>query len=656
TATASADAQGNAEVLVQLRRSQSCQAIAISNFSVYGCIDKHVNKSIEYNTTCEGTPVTLKAFGYSLNTTGYTWQVCDPSVSPAYSTLPQTTNEIVITPTLGLKKYRVTYGGETSESVDIQGIVCCNVEGDTYTTLWSDDFGTVTPGTRQDYANVVDHTFADVGTRLADGTFCVVSNSSDANWDTGMVGDKTDHTGNTNGGFLVINVGEPATSGVEFEQLILQKDVTGVNFCANVWYNFSMWASQLAQKGANPSAFILRIYELNGAVEGALLGETNTGYMDVFAMEKWVNYTISVSPGNVTGLRIKIYNLGKSGDGNDLAIDDLQFTSCSPQVKLYADYDNKSDSIEVKCGQSMDLISDFNGNVNRYFSSSPYYLWQKSTDQVAWTNVGTATQGKATLTINPSNETGEFYRVIIAATQATADKIASGTSTGECDIYTITNSAFVKCEKVNCDKPVVSLTNYSTNVCENGAFTPVVISGTAVPQGSDYIAGYKWYVYTESNPTPVLISENATNATTFSYSVNSKPTENTYYSVEAINSDYDLEVCNSKVEYSFLVNEEPELTLTPVNTTLGCGAADVVLTASVVGAGADISYNWSGGISSLSTATVSAAGTYSVTVLNTTTGCSSSASVSVVEDVPSVPVTISHTELLGCNTAIVLTA
>jgi hypothetical protein len=97
----------------------------------------------------------------------------------------------------------------------------------------------------------------------------------------------------------------------------------------------------------------------------------------------------------------------------------------------------------------------------------------------------------------------------------------------------------------------------------------------------------------------------------------------------------------------------PNVTIAPP-ADLTCTVRSVILTASSTTVG--VTYDWGGGITT-ATNTVSAAGTYSVTVTDPANNCSASASITVIQDANVPNVTIAPPAELTCTvSSVILTA
>ncbi|MBQ8056682.1 MAG: hypothetical protein IJ270_07730, partial [Paludibacteraceae bacterium] len=318
--------------VVGLRHMPDCVAYAFSNMKVYGCLEKAVESSVGKHTFCENSEVTLNVVGFPGVTT-YEWQYYKGG---SWHAMSETSQSITVDVELGTITYRARPSGAANwlaKEFSLTGQVCCTLDPNSE-PIWIEDFGVVTPGTQASNSNVKNHTFGfefiEGQNKVEDGYYVVVSNSNDANpaacaWPT----DKTDHTGNTNGGFLLINVNADITPPV----LIYEQTITPANgFCESTYYNLSMFASNIAPSGL-PSNFIFRIYD--GETED-LLAEGETGDIVDFSMSQWRNYGLSFAPENASSVIIRIYNNGVAGSGNDVVIDDISVTICKSKVTLYA--------------------------------------------------------------------------------------------------------------------------------------------------------------------------------------------------------------------------------------------------------------------------------------------------------------------------------
>lgn len=358
--------------------------------------------------------------------------------------------------------YRYTKSGSQTRSFAPYKVIlseniglCSNAIG---SNAALDDNGTFGQGTTRDrsYPIVATAGYAKVNIASGepnDGNYSIVNNlspNSSTNtaaaynntnrvfgaWD--ITGDHTNAantaTGNppvaqgTSGGyFVVINASYANTE-------VFQQPVSGL--CSNTYYEFSAWfknvcaycACDVNGKGAKDVGF-------NGADSAGVLpnltfeidGSAYYSTGNIQYSGNWVKkgFIFKTAPGQ-TNFTITIRNNAPGGGGNDWAIDDITFASCSPELTL-----NPS-PIATICTNS---VVDINAQVRSYFDNYTYWRWEKSVDNGAnWTI--TPQSGNATPTPNPPNyeynvafpqflapasDSGNLYRLRIATTVGNLD-------------------------------------------------------------------------------------------------------------------------------------------------------------------------------------------------------------------------------------------
>ena len=118
----------------------------------------------------------------------------------------------------------------------------------------------------------------------------------------------TDHSGITNGYFLVINASYA-------KDQIYKHRVTGL--IPGAYYNLSFWAANLSNSSPQQPNILAGITDTS---TGIILGSISTGYFPVDM--SWHQYTFSFTATVTTG-DIFLQNNAPGGNGNDLAIDDI---------------------------------------------------------------------------------------------------------------------------------------------------------------------------------------------------------------------------------------------------------------------------------------------------------------------------------------------
>lgn len=525
---------------IAARFMDKCTAVAISDLVVNGCLNRAIETTTGSTVFCEDSNVTLMANGTSA--TVYKWESSPDATT--WTTMPATGKTVTVKASLGNTYYRFTeQGGITPSKVfNLLGQVCCTYL-DEQKSVWKETFGNSTG--RWTNPNVKNHQFQPSPSKIDDGYYAVVSNSSDANQSLDWPSDKRDHTGDANGGFLVINVGNQTPPPVLiYSQTITPND----GFCESTYYNLSLFASNISPGGL-PSSFE---FEVVDATTHKMLGKGNTGDINDFAMSNWLNFGTSFAPENSTSVIINIYNTGVAGGGNDVVLDDISVSVCNAKIELYAN--GSQEAVTTQCGKSVALEAVADGNLITYFGTDkPYYLWAKSIDGGSTWSVVEAASGDGKSSYNAITVSGEsaLYKVVIAKIESDARKVLSGTAIGGCVVYTITNEIAVEC--TGCDTPKVEISGDETK-CANSASMPTFTA--TITEGR--VAKYIWKSKLQGSSDYTTIATHISTATTDSYTPAAMPTGTTIYMVTALSDDG----CESSVEHILTILEAPEAPIT----------------------------------------------------------------------------------------------
>ncbi len=277
-----------------------------------------------------------------------------------------------------------------------------------------------------------------------------------------------DHTGNLNGGMLVVNADAAAT--------LIYRDTMPVS-CPGQQYSFSFWTAFIgntnyqtlcnALGGFKFPRFLVRARDLS---TGLIITQFTS---DSIVSNTWVQRGMKwVMPSGYSNIIIEILNAGAGGCGNDFAIDDIQYGICDPLPTVVAG------TLAGCMGGSTTFTSSLtDGGV---IPGAKDYQWQVApTATGPWTNIGGA--NAITYTINPVNasDTGKFYRVIVAA----AGNIGNIT----CQYI----SAGVQLTGFTSSVDPTAANKNKNNICPGKTVQLSVVGGTLG-------ANAKWYWYTGS--------------------------------------------------------------------------------------------------------------------------------------------------------------
>jgi len=323
------------------------------------------------NPIVQGDELTLTASGADAPCT---WDYSYDGISwtPFTGTISGSLNEIIApTPIVGTY-YRATDGVST-DIYHVNVIIKCSGRSQTHL---QESFGTLSSSTARNRDSHVPSTyvFSAEGKEVHDGFYAVVANpincgrgnrttpgdchsescigNVNSSGDYWYV-DRTDHTGDTNGGMLLLNCNNKGEVMYSYTQ-------TGL--CKNIYMTFSAWFASASSGIPIKTRFM--VLDKSG-------NEIVSARFDVDAISKdegWKQGQTAFFSGDNDQLTVQIINNGSSGNGNDILVDDIAFTSCIPKLEIKPELD-------VICGESARLTVESDG-IELIFGTAPYYLWQ----------------------------------------------------------------------------------------------------------------------------------------------------------------------------------------------------------------------------------------------------------------------------------------
>jgi gliding motility-associated-like protein len=230
-----------------------------------------------------------------------------------------------------------------------------------------------------------------------DGQYTIGSNTLSLNWNL-----PADHTPNdTNGKCLIVNAS--FTPG-EF----YKTSITGL--CENTTYEFSSWLINiLPSSGCEGNGIPVNVkFEIWDVDDTNLLASGDTGDIQGMATPTWQQYGLVFQTlPSQTSVILKMINNGIGGCGNDLAIDDISFSTCGDFITVLDDNNNNQLAIcenEIPYNLQLTATPDFS------VYSSHFYQWQESTDGTVWVDISGETNQAFTISLTSPM----FYRVKVA--------------------------------------------------------------------------------------------------------------------------------------------------------------------------------------------------------------------------------------------------
>jgi len=405
----------------------------------------------------------------------------------------------------------------------------------------------------------------------SDGQYTISSTTNYFDW--ANIRDRT--PGDTNGKSFIVNAS--FTAG-EF----YRRTVTGL--CENTSYEFSAWLiNLLPQSGCEGAGIPVNVrFQIWDETDTDLLAQGDTGDIPNRNSPEWEQYALVFKTlSGQTSVILKMRNNANGGCGNDLAIDDISFSSCGDAITL-TDGQNQAGTISCE-GQ---------GAITRTLTATPdfsiftnhAYQWQESDDQILWTDIPAANNSTFT---TPTITTSTYFRA----------KVAEDAINLSNDLCHVLSDVF---EILIVPTPLPPFSNGDVSLCENEN-TPLSVS---VPTD----VRVSWY----NAPTGgTLLAENSTSYT---------PTTSGTYYAESLRGSIDCP-SETRTALTYTINQIPQV----VDETIEiCDGSTVILSSNL----GNVTYQWSTG-ETTEEISIAAPGEYSVMVTNPE-GCSNTKNISVI--------------------------
>ncbi|MBL0357898.1 MAG: gliding motility-associated C-terminal domain-containing protein [Chitinophagaceae bacterium] len=241
-----------------------------------------------------------------------------------------------------------------------------------------------------------------------------------------------DHTGNTGGYFMLVNASfAPGAFYVD----------TVKGLCSNTTFEFAAWIVNVLKSSACGSNGIQP--NLTFTIEktdGTLLQTYNSNNISQQSSPVWKQYGFFFdTPPGVSDVVLRIINNAQGGCGNDLALDDITFRPCGPQLTPVIDGYIADTAFFCK-GTAKTFT--FRTSISAGFNN-PSYQWQQTNDGITWQDIPGATAAAYTVNFTANTAAGNYLFRVSAAEQGNLNsakcRVASSVLTIEVSPVPITS-------------------------------------------------------------------------------------------------------------------------------------------------------------------------------------------------------------------------
>ncbi len=354
--------------------------------------------------------------------------------------------------------------------------------------------------------------------RLEDGYYIITSNPTkgDNNNEKTDYQNAPDHTGNTNGGMLFVNVKDGLQGVLIYERSVdFNCDVSS----AGITMLFTSYINNASFNATTPVNLRWELCEVVGQ-------KTTTVYTvasgDIKNREdfesKWANMSFRFTAKSQHYV-LRLYNNAPGGAnwGNDIVVDDISVKLSYPTVDVNIDK-------EPSClGQSLVISATSpEGDFSKYFTDPKFaYLYKNAGTNGKWAPYNSTSSTKDQ-TVNITNDMmgTTYYRVVVAPDQTILDKIVTAIVNGttlparDCaNIYAISDSIPATHSR-QFDSHISKESLAITEFCQN---TDQELS-VSVENDFDFAAPTKYYWYYKKLGEGAVIPLDSTTTTSHTYS------------------------------------------------------------------------------------------------------------------------------------------
>ena len=491
-----------------------CAAFGITDLEVYGCYKPKV-KSTMGIYICQGEQ-NLFYLDREYNASSYEWMKSTDngaswtSVGSSKNLLEEVHEPIVM--------YYCLVDGVESDTISITSSKCCEDEfgnpmsrltvfyenfgsfKDGHTYVDADGVETQTPAnwieTRADtrFTMPAAQKFDPTG-QINDGSYGVVVPTSMGYktdwWATWMTGVTSDYTstigGEENGACLFMNVSEG------FHDVIFSTSIDGL--CTNKPLFFETFIANMSG-GSDPEITLnIKDSKTGNIIESATaVALAGNGWIRVNIDELSLdeNVTSVILEVVATGTEDLDYDYSECQDrghpnkywrcGNDLAIDDIKFSVCSPpNVDLYSNLSSFAKDTTI-CGDTDITVGTVTSSLlESFYKNSPKFLYQQSSDGENWVNMKVVTDKEFTFNTADYPADTNYIRLVVTS-ESGVNKFIENPSAADfdnpCRDYSISKPfKIIRVGSIDLGK------SYSGSACKN---EKVTLKGVSTPTISSW--------------------------------------------------------------------------------------------------------------------------------------------------------------------------
>lgn len=285
-----------------------------------------------------------------------------------------------------------------------------------------------------------------------DGYYTLINNTSSCFANT-WHSLATDHTGDPGGYFMLVNASiQPGVFYLD----------TAHGLCGNTTYEFAAWVLNILRptacgsNGTQPNlTFSIE------KTDGTILQSYNTGNIPTQPGPAWQQVGFFFTTGSgVTDVVVRIVNNSPGGCGNDLALDDITFKACGPQLTASI-AGNASNTVSFCEGNARSFI--FTCAVSPGFNN-PSFQWQQRINGANWTDIPGAITTSFSKNFPSTQVPGVYEYRLSAAETGNMSSLSCRVVSG---ILTITIVA----------RPSISISS-NAPICEKGTLLLNAAGGT----------------------------------------------------------------------------------------------------------------------------------------------------------------------------------